>query len=86
MPINNQYIYFSEKDNSEVEPEELTVDLSNRGLKKIEKATDEQKDACNLILDENNIPKIENVDSYGNLKKVNFTFQLSPHFAGNVNN
>lgn len=48
----------------------MTVDLSNQSVKKIERASEEQKEATSLILDENEIQRLENIDSYTNLKKV----------------
>lgn len=64
------YYYVSEKENLEIEEKELTVDLSNQSIKKIERATEEQREATSLILDENGIQRLENIDSYMNLKKV----------------
>lgn len=49
---------------------ELTVDLSKQTLKRIERANNEQKEAVILIANDNEIPKLDNLDSYANLKKV----------------
>lgn len=45
------------------------LDLSKKGLKKIPKTEDSQS-VRNLILDENELQKIDNIDSYLRIEKV----------------
>lgn len=54
-----------------------TVDLSRRGLKKIEKApAEESKTIINLILDQNELQRLDNIDSYNRVENVSHTFRL----------
>lgn len=46
------------------------LDLSNQGLKKIPKSEDDPKLVRVLILDENELQKLENIDSYLRIEKV----------------
>lgn len=56
---------FLDKSNNE------TLDLSKRGLKKIEKAHAEDADTViNLIFDQNELQRIENIDSYQRVENV----------------
>lgn len=48
------------------------LDLSKKGLKKIPKTEDSQSVRF-LILDENDLQKIDNIDSYLRIEKVIFT-------------
>jgi centrosomal protein CEP97 len=45
------------------------LDLTKKGLKKIPKTEDSQSIKC-LILDENELQKIDNIDSYLRIEKV----------------
>lgn len=48
-----------------------TVDLSRRGLKKIEKApAEESKTIINLILDQNELQRLDNIDTYNRVENV----------------
>ena len=46
------------------------VDLSGKSLKGVPIPTDDQMNASTLILNHNEIPRLENLDNYGNLRKV----------------
>ncbi|KAL0273298.1 UNVERIFIED_CONTAM: hypothetical protein PYX00_006001 [Menopon gallinae] len=58
-----------EKENID-ENVEVIVDLSKRSLKKIERANTEQKNAVALILDSNELQRLDNIDSYSTLKRL----------------
>lgn len=47
------------------------VDLTKQGLKKVQKNED-NSDVRQLILDENEIQKIENIESYPKIEKVSY--------------
>ena len=51
------------------------LDLSRKGLKKIPKVEDSQS-IKNLILDENDLQKIDNIDSYLRIEKVSEDFDV----------
>lgn len=52
-----------------------TLDLSRRGLKKIEKApAEESKSVINLVLDQNELQRLDNIDSYSRLENVRLIF------------
>jgi hypothetical protein len=46
------------------------LDLSGSGLKKIPKSEDDPKLVRTLILDENELQKLENIDSFLRIEKV----------------
>ncbi|CAG0890970.1 unnamed protein product [Darwinula stevensoni] len=46
------------------------VDLSGKSLKGVPVPTDDQMNASTLILNHNEIPRLENLDNYGNLRKL----------------
>lgn len=47
------------------------MDLSRRGLKKIEKApAEESKTIINLILDQNELQRLDNLDTYSRVENV----------------
>lgn len=53
------------------EAKKETVDLSRRGLKKIEKApAEESKTIINLILDQNELQRLDNIDTYSRVENV----------------
>lgn len=55
-----------------------TLDLSRRGLKKIEKApAEESKTVINLVLDQNELQRLDNIDSYSRLENVRPFYHLS---------
>nr|XP_034836370.1 centrosomal protein of 97 kDa [Maniola hyperantus] len=48
-----------------------TLDLSRRGLKKVEKApSEEAKSIINLILDQNELQRLDNIDTYNRLENL----------------
>lgn len=47
-----------------------TLDLSRRGLKKIEKAPEDTKLIINLILDQNELQRLDNIDTYSRVESV----------------
>lgn len=60
-----QYLLFSAEETLE------TLDYSNKYLKKIEKATENQaKTIVTLILDENELQRLDAIDSYTRLENV----------------
>lgn len=53
------------------EEKKETVDLSRRGLKKIEKApAEESHTIINLILDQNELQRLDNIDTYNRVENV----------------
>ncbi|KAK6626346.1 hypothetical protein RUM43_006657 [Polyplax serrata] len=48
----------------------LTIDLSNQKLRKVECAGNERKQAAVLILSDNEIQRLDNLESYSNLKQL----------------
>lgn len=54
----------------EVQKSTTVLDLSKKGLKKVPKPEDAQH-VKELILDENLLQKIDNVDSFSKIEKVN---------------
>ncbi|KAL4706415.1 hypothetical protein ACJJTC_010898 [Scirpophaga incertulas] len=64
------------------EPKNETLDLSRRGLKKIEKApADESKTIINLILDQNELQRLDNIDTYSRIENLSIcnNFLLRMH-------
>lgn len=52
-----------------------TVDLSRRGLKKIEKApAEESQTIINLILDQNELQRLDNIDTYSRVENVRLQY------------
>lgn len=48
-----------------------TVDLSRRGLKKIEKAPlEDSKTIITLILDQNELQRLDNIETYNRIENV----------------
>lgn len=51
-----------------------TLDLSRRGLKKVEKApAEEAKSIINLILDQNELQRLDNIDTYCRVENVSLS-------------
>ncbi|KAG6456282.1 hypothetical protein O3G_MSEX009645 [Manduca sexta] len=66
-----------------------TVDLSRRGLKKIEKApADESKTIINLILDQNELQRLDNIDTYSRVENLSIcnNFLLRMHGVSRLTN
>ncbi|XP_075982074.1 centrosomal protein 97kDa [Anticarsia gemmatalis] len=66
-----------------------TVDLSRRGLKKIEKApAEESKTIINLILDQNELQRLDNIDTYSRLENLSIcnNFLLRMHGVSRLTN
>lgn len=66
-----------------------TLDLSKRGLKKIEKApTDESKTIINLILDHNELQKLDNIDTYSRVENLSIcnNFLVRMHGVSRLTN
>ncbi|XP_032522998.2 centrosomal protein of 97 kDa [Danaus plexippus] len=66
-----------------------TLDLSKRGLKKIEKAHAEDADTViNLIFDQNELQRIENIDSYQRVENLSIcnNFLLRMHGVSRLTN
>lgn len=62
--VRSYYLFVDEAKNE-------TVDLSRRGLKKIEKApAEESKTIINLILDQNELQRLDNIDTYNRVENV----------------
>lgn len=55
--------------------QQTTLDLSKKGLKKVPKQDDAQNIKI-LILDDNELQKIDNIDSYLRIEKVNYFFLI----------
>ncbi|XP_063365966.1 centrosomal protein of 97 kDa-like [Cydia amplana] len=74
---------FAEESNSE------TLDLSRRGLKKIEKApSDDGKTIINLILDQNELQRLDNLDTYSRVENLSIcnNFLLRMHSVSRLTN
>lgn len=55
-----------------------TLDLSRRGLKKIEKAPGEDsKTIINLVLDQNELQRLDNIETYNRVENVSILFLYS---------
>ncbi|XP_061716871.1 centrosomal protein of 97 kDa isoform X2 [Cydia pomonella] len=66
-----------------------TLDLSRRGLKKIEKApTDDGKTIINLILDQNELQRLDNLDTYSRVENLSIcnNFLLRMHSVSRLTN
>ncbi|XP_026724789.1 centrosomal protein of 97 kDa isoform X2 [Trichoplusia ni] len=66
-----------------------TLDLSRRGLKKIEKApTEESKTIINLILDQNELQRLDNIDTYSRIESLSIcnNFLLRMHGVSRLTN
>ncbi|CAH0719267.1 unnamed protein product, partial [Brenthis ino] len=66
-----------------------TLDLSRRGLKKIEKAPpDESKTIINLILDQNELQRLDNIDTYNRVENLSIcnNFLLRMHGVSRMTN
>ncbi|KAH9635610.1 hypothetical protein HF086_012279 [Spodoptera exigua] len=66
-----------------------TVDLSRRGLKKIEKApAEESKTIINLILDQNELQRLDNIDTYNRVENLSIcnNFLLRMHGVSRLTN
>ncbi|XP_063831764.1 centrosomal protein of 97 kDa [Ostrinia nubilalis] len=71
------------------EPKNETLDLSRRGLKKIEKApADESKTVINLILDQNELQRLDNIETYSRVENVSIcnNFLLRMHGVSRLTN
>ncbi|KAL0879239.1 hypothetical protein ABMA27_003020 [Loxostege sticticalis] len=71
------------------EPKNETLDLSRRGLKKIEKApADESKTVINLILDQNELQRLDNIDTYNRVENLSIcnNFLLRMHGVSRLTN
>ncbi|KAJ0172780.1 hypothetical protein K1T71_011919 [Dendrolimus kikuchii] len=71
------------------EPKNETVDLSRRGLKKIEKApAEESKTIINLILDQNELQRLDNIDTYNRVENLSIcnNFLLRMHGVSRLTN
>lgn len=52
-----------------------TLDLSRRGLKKIEKApAEDSKTIINLVLDQNELQRLDNIETYNRVENVSIIF------------
>lgn len=59
------HMYITEETKSE------TLDLSRRGLKKIEKApAEDSKTIINLVLDQNELQRLDNIETYNRVENV----------------
>lgn len=66
--MNNRF-FIIEESKSE------TLDLSRRGLKKIEKAPGEDsKTIINLVLDQNELQRLDNIETYNRVENVSIIF------------
>ncbi|XP_046970995.1 centrosomal protein of 97 kDa [Vanessa cardui] len=66
-----------------------TLDLSRRGLKKIEKAPPEESKAIiNLILDQNELQRLDNIDSYNRIENLSIcnNFLVRMHGVSRLTN
>ncbi|XP_063366306.1 centrosomal protein of 97 kDa-like [Cydia amplana] len=66
-----------------------TLDLSRRGLKKIEKApSDDGKTIINLILDQNELQRLDNLDTYSRVENLSIcnNFLLRMHSVSRLTN
>ncbi|XP_041969633.1 centrosomal protein of 97 kDa [Aricia agestis] len=66
-----------------------TLDLSRRGLKKIEKAPpDESQTIINLILDQNELQRLDNIDTYSRVENLSIcnNFLLRMHGVSRLTN
>ncbi|XP_048481533.1 centrosomal protein of 97 kDa [Plutella xylostella] len=66
-----------------------TLDLSRRGLKKIEKATaEESTTVINLILDQNELQRLDNLDTYSRVENLSIcnNFLLRMHGVSRMTN
>ncbi|XP_045453747.1 centrosomal protein of 97 kDa, partial [Melitaea cinxia] len=66
-----------------------TLDLSRRGLKKIEKAPpEESKSIINLILDQNELQRLDNIDSYNRVESLSIcnNFLVRMHGVSRLSN
>ncbi|CAB3251138.1 unnamed protein product [Arctia plantaginis] len=71
------------------ETKKETVDLSRRGLKKIEKApVEESKTIINLILDQNELQRLDNIDTYSRIENLSIcnNFLLRMHGVSRLTN
>lgn len=71
------------------EAKKETVDLSRRGLKKIEKApAEESKTIINLILDQNELQRLDNIDTYSRVENLSIcnNFLLRMHGVSRLTN
>lgn len=54
-----------------------TLDLSRRGLKKIEKAPGEDsKTIINLVLDQNELQRLDNIETYNRVENVSIIYAV----------
>ncbi|CAH0746404.1 unnamed protein product [Diatraea saccharalis] len=66
-----------------------TLDLARRGLKKIEKApADESKTIINLILDQNELQRLDNIDTYNRVENLSIcnNFLMRMHGVSRLTN
>ncbi|XP_045778295.1 centrosomal protein of 97 kDa isoform X2 [Maniola jurtina] len=66
-----------------------TLDLSRRGLKKVEKAPpDEAKTIINLILDQNELQRLDNIDTYNRVENLSIcnNFLVRMHGVSRLTN
>ncbi|XP_028028264.1 centrosomal protein of 97 kDa [Bombyx mandarina] len=66
-----------------------TIDLSRRGLKKLEKATaEDSKTTINLILDQNELQKLDNIDTFNRVENLSIcnNFLLRMHGVSRLTN
>lgn len=64
----------------EAESQKLILDLSKKCLKKIPKTDDAQQYKV-LILDDNELQKIDNIDSYLKIEKVDLNYLNLFHYS-----
>lgn len=67
IKIKILFLYFSEETPP---PEITTLDLSNKKLKKLNKPSPDEAQASVLILDNNELQRLDNIDSFVKLQKV----------------
>ncbi|XP_023951097.2 centrosomal protein of 97 kDa [Bicyclus anynana] len=70
-------------------PNNDTLDLSRRGLKKVEKAPGEEaKTIINLILDHNELQRLDNIDSYNRVENLSIcnNFLMRMHGVSRLTN
>ncbi|XP_022823662.1 centrosomal protein of 97 kDa isoform X1 [Spodoptera litura] len=80
--VRSNYLFVDEAKNE-------TVDLSRRGLKKIEKApAEESKTIINLILDQNELQRLDNIDTYNRVENLSIcnNFLLRMHGVSRLTN
>ncbi|CAG4960692.1 unnamed protein product [Colias eurytheme] len=68
---------------------DVTLDLSRRGLKKIEKApSEESKTIINLILDQNELQRLDNLDTYNRVENLSIcnNFLVRMHGVSRLTN